>query len=559
MNFRKKIFLFIFFAFLFFYFFTNGVEASQVSSPTIIEVGNKRSKAGINQPYIKGLTRANTEILVYINGIYSGLAKIGSENNETDSFYYAHLVSLAQEKHIITIIARDKTSLVLSSPVETEFISLPLSAPTLVSPDKDDVIGEVKPFITGLTVSNSFVHIYIDGVYNGKTEVLKHNSGTSDFAYKPFLNLEVGGHKVWVVAENEWGEKSKISNVLNFKIEEPMPAPTLFTPVVNSETNYSHPFVVGLAKNDSLIKIYIDHRFDGQFRVANHKSGTANFAHKPFRSLTRGSHLVYTTATDNRGKESKWSNIIYFTVRQPTIAKSVQEEKKGVVVKIEESVSDVTKEPPIIISPEEGTVVREETTEFKITEKGVDEQPTKKDGESLSQPSDEVSIPGQEESGIVSDITDEEIKKIIEGEIEEQEEKSGLINEAEKKQSKLGLNLIIFIVFLLGIIAWIFWVNRELIKEKKAQRDALISQTSNKEQNKQDSSQEEARQASSLRETTLEEESEQTEQVIKDKEEDSDEQPSTSAQFISKSQNEQSDKQRDISSDNSDGEQNKLL
>ena len=43
-----------------------------------------------------------------------------------------------------------------------------------------------------------------------------------------------------------------------------------------------------------------------------------------------------------------------------------------------------------------------------------------------------------------------------------------MIDEDKTGQSKLKLNLVIFIAFLLGIIIWVFWVNKELIKERRA-------------------------------------------------------------------------------------------
>jgi hypothetical protein len=51
---------------------------------------------------------------------------------------------------------------------------------------------------------------------------------------------------------------SSESNIINFIIELPMPAPTVFKPVVNLNTSMSRPFIVGLAKNNSKVKIYID-------------------------------------------------------------------------------------------------------------------------------------------------------------------------------------------------------------------------------------------------------------------------------------------------------------
>ncbi len=47
--------------------------------------------------------------------------------------------------------------------------------------------------------------------------------------------------------------------------------------------------------------------------------------------------------------------------------------------------------------------------------------------------------------------------------------KSGMVDESKEMQGKLKWNLIIFILFLIAVIVWIFWVNRELIKEKREQ------------------------------------------------------------------------------------------
>jgi len=326
---------------------------------------------------------------------------------------------------------------VLSLPVEIEFNVSSLPAPTLVAPNEETVTGKVKPAITGLTVSGSLVHIYIDGVYNGKTEILSHDSGTASFIYRPFLNLNVGWHEVYALAEDRQGNRSQASETLNFRIEEPLPAPTLFTPVVNNKTSNDRPFIVGLAKNNSVIKVYIDKEFLGQFQVENHESGTANFAYQPPQGLTRGQHLVYTTATDNRGKESFWSNIVYFTAREPAITQSAQEAKAETVAEIKEPIFE-TKESAPVISPQEGVVQEEDRTEEKITE--------------------------------------DDIKGLIEEDLAEKEHKTGIVDESQAGQSKLNLNLIIFIAFLLGIVVWIFWVNRELIKERRAQQGKTESE-----------------------------------------------------------------------------------
>ncbi|MFH1822575.1 MAG: hypothetical protein ABH830_02640 [Patescibacteria group bacterium] len=426
------IFTHLFFCICFSFIAVNQVKADQVSAPTILEANSQRNEDGLGNFYLIGLTEANTEVLIYIDGVFYDLAKLNSQGTATDSFYYEHKTSLSPAKHLIAAVARDKTSLVLSPLTEVEFIVPDMAAPTLVSPDESYVIGKAKPLIAGLTVSNTFVHVYIDGVHNGKIPVVKHQSGTANFAYRPFLNLNVGWHEAYAVAEDKYGRISGQSNVLKFRIEEPMPSPIIFTPIVN-QTTENHLFIVGLAKNDSLIKVYINHKLDGKFMVKNNESGTASFVYKSFQSLTKGNHLVYATAVDSRGKESAWSNIVYFTVREPVIGQSAEEQKDEPVVKIEEP-KPIVEEPEIIISPDVGEIE---------------------------------GIKDTGEAGEKEKISDKEIEDIINEGISEEKKQTGLIDEDKSEQSKLKLNLVIFIAFLLGVIVWIFWVNKELIKEKR--------------------------------------------------------------------------------------------
>jgi hypothetical protein len=412
MIYKKKAILFIFFTLLAL-LFAGRAMAGSVNSPTIVEMGDSRSQEAGSRFFIKGLTPANTEVLVYIDGTFVDFAKTGSEGTESDSFYYEHREALSEENEI-KLIARDKTSLVLSPPIETKYIIPPLPAPTLVGPETGKIVGEPKFYITGLVDNWSFAHIYIDGVYNGKTEILFHESGTANFAYKPFLNLSIGAHKVWAVAEDELGRKSGISNILEFRVEPPMPAPILLSPVINDQTKFDQPFIVGLAKNDSLIEIFIDNSPVGRFAVENHPSGTANFAFKT-PVLTRGGHSVHATAIDSRGKESKNSDIVYFSVRQPVISEGAREEKSGLVGEIKEPSGKVESDKSLVVSSSGDIEKDPEKTMGQADEKDV----------------------------------------------------FGAVDESRENQGKLSTNLTVFIIFLLAVIGWIFWVNRELAKEQK--------------------------------------------------------------------------------------------
>lgn len=328
-----------------------------------------------------------------------------------------------------------------------------LSAPTLIAPNETTITAKVKPFITGLTESGTFVEIFIDGVYNGKTEILNHESGTANFAYKPFLNLSRGRHEVYAIALDNDHRVSQRSEILSFNIELPMPAPTMLKPVVNKQTALSQPYIVGLAKNDSKIKVYIDKKYNGEFQVKNHASGTANFAYKPAKPLARGNHLVYAVATDKLGKQSEWSNIVYFSTMSAAIAQSAQEEKSDTVASIEEpkEAAGAKAEAPVI--SDSSGVIEEKVDKPEAV------QPKPEDAIKKLSQQDEASL--DKIKNLVGDNTAEKTKA-----------GQGMINEGKSNQGKLKLSLVLFILFLVGVVAWLLWVNRELVKERRAQNEA---------------------------------------------------------------------------------------
>jgi hypothetical protein len=407
---------------------------TEIKTPTIIEVvqtGNYLVK-----PLIKGLTSANTEVLGYIDGSFFGLAKVESEGTGSDNFSLAVNYQLKSGQHHFVAVARDKTSLVLSAPSPEIIINITgIPAPTLIQPDADTITGKVKPIIAGLTVSGSFVHIFIDGTYNGKTDLLEHPSGTANFIYKPFLNLAIGDHTLTAVAEDKLGQTSIKSDIIHFRVLSPTPAPSLLD-IKNNVKVSNKPIITGLAKNSSLIKVFIDKKLNGQFVVKNNISGTANFAYIPYVGLTKGRHFVYTVAYDSVGKESRWSNIKYFIIGDvliPEITPVAVEEK-----------SNITATPAPL-----------------ATEKNNEAEPEEK-----TAPAEELSGKTEEAKSEISD--DQDIQKIINAPLNATTA-SGIINESRKLQSQLNLNLIVFILFLIAVIGWIFWVNRELIKEKQEQ------------------------------------------------------------------------------------------
>lgn len=479
MQYKQKAFLFLFFLILSISLFAlniGTVNAAQTEAPFIYETGVKRESAVINHVYVEGESVLNSEVLVYIDGSYVGtaqeLASSTATSTEKVGFYYEHGKSLDEGEHTIMVLARNKTSMVLSSPIESSIVVPGLSAPTLIKPTKDDIIGTPKPQILGLTISSTTVHVFIDGKHNGKTEILTHESGTANFAYKPFLNLEKGWHTVWTVAEDELGRLSGTSNVLSFKVEDPMPAPTLFEPVVNSRATADKPFIVGLAKNDSTIKVYIDKKLDGEFKVLNHESGTANFAYQPSQPLTNSAHLIYTTALDQKGKESIWSNLVSYKPKVDNVPDIEAEITEDADSEDDQMDDQANIEPENLGTSDSDNDQSNDDSENDNTETLPKNESNinvdgSKEGESVS----DVEVLGEKVENadlVVGPATTSE--SLITGEEETAESDSALNQNKDKNEekstSKIKPELIIFIAFILGVIIWIIWVNRELVREK---------------------------------------------------------------------------------------------
>lgn len=64
---------------------------------------------------ITGLTQKGTDVIVYVDGEFLGVANVANEGTETDNFSFSALGLLKAGKHTISVAAKDIESLSLSS------------------------------------------------------------------------------------------------------------------------------------------------------------------------------------------------------------------------------------------------------------------------------------------------------------------------------------------------------------------------------------------------------------------------------------------------------------
>ncbi len=421
-NKTKKIFINIF---IFIFLFITVLPVKPVKAVTQPEtpIINKILPNNLynKKKFVYGLTPENTEVLIYLDKKYIGTATTKKEcKNGWCDFYYNKKVDIPEGEHSLFFIAKNKTSLVLSSPTKNfTIITKKIPAPTLVGIVKNNIL-------TGLTVSGTKVEVYIDGKYNGETDFLYHKSGTANFAYR-FTNIKPGKHIIYVKAVDKNKQKSEVSKKMDLFVPFPYPAPVLLSKRIKINPNNKEVSVEGVVKSNSFVDVYVDNRFIKRVGPFVDLSGAVGFIFK-IPNLTEGKHSIYTIAIDcDTKKQSKKSNIIEFLIRKskPRISKAAASEVNKDVVK--------------------------NNKKDKVVVKGVEFQKIKKE---------------KQENIKEEDSTNKEEIFIPEP---SKNKTKGLIN--EKKQNQNTLNVIIFVLFLVIIISWIFWVNRELIKEKNKNKN----------------------------------------------------------------------------------------
>lgn len=205
--------------------------------------------------------------------------------------------------------------------------------PTVIKPGNGYQTLESKPLITGVTLNDTRVAVYIDGQFNGYASVVNSDSGTASWSYYPFLDLAPGAHTLQTRAENpESGLRSEASVKTWFEVIEPTPAPILLEAVVNEDTTWDKPWITGVSFEGLEVAVYIDGKFNGYAELGNDKveeeemvaaAGLSDtrevmsFKYQPFLHLDEGWHTAYATARDKSGKVSAASALISFYVNDP--------------------------------------------------------------------------------------------------------------------------------------------------------------------------------------------------------------------------------------------------
>lgn len=216
-------------------------------------------------------------------------------------------------KIILTFMGMVMSGLLSLSVAQAE--ELP-GAPTLLVPPSRSHTSLTQPTLAGVTQSGTQVDIYIDNQFNGHAVVAEIVGPTASWTYVPFLHLSHGWHTVTAKAQDAAGRRSAVSQPQYIFVDLLVPAPTMFTPVVNTDTDYRHPWIIGLSIGGMQLDVYIDGVLNGRVLVDGSSDAVEHFRYRPFLALDTGTHQVMVVAHDANGGTSPASQL-RFSVVQP--------------------------------------------------------------------------------------------------------------------------------------------------------------------------------------------------------------------------------------------------
>lgn|GEM_PF-5571848 len=94
----------------------------------------------------------------------------------------------------------------------------------------------------------------------------------------------------------------------------PYPAPTIVSVDMQGKVNNPKPLIIGVAKSNAKVIVYVDGIRNGSMTTPYHPSGTSRFVIPLYRSVKPGAHRVRAKAISPEGKESGYSNDVTFTI-----------------------------------------------------------------------------------------------------------------------------------------------------------------------------------------------------------------------------------------------------
>ncbi len=347
------------------------------------------------------------------------------------------------------------------------FLFLPsiVSAKTFKTPVILDINQDIKSFddvfIHGYTEIGTEVELYIDGFFVSKVNIQSQSPAVNNFYFKLTDLPNYGKHTAFVLAKGLYIRGvSAPSPEFEFFISHSLDAPV----VVSTQATKDSRVEISLeAESRAYTMFYIDNQYDGRMFLGSTKGGLDIFKYISKRDLAPGDHIVWVTVLDEVGRSSGESNSFKFNIPNP--GKAVVPIKTHPV-----KVPTTPTQKPVQflpkITPEAAT--EEKTEEIDGALENIEVRGIEK-------------IPDTDLPVLPKTNTDNDILKNLQLEDINLDKEEDLATSTDK--SNLNLNLIIFLLFLVAVILWIIWVNKELVKEKQQSEEENSDNESNTDKN----------------------------------------------------------------------------
>lgn len=340
-----------------------GAQGARAAAAPVLASPEQGQKFTTPAPVLAGTAEGSSEVLVFIDSILNGTAKV-----KDGRFSYVPFLPLSSGGHAIQLRSRSAARNELSDPSLVTLVSIvPNPSPALTAPVSGAKLGSDRAWVGGVAANSSLVRVLVDGVEHARANVRDHKSGTGSFGAE-LAGLPLGEHVVTAIARDLRGKESFTSDPITINILPRTPAPVLFRPVVNANSGIERPFITGIAKDGLAVSIVIDGKIVQSLPLGQDPSGAINFAFQPRAALGLGRHVIEAFASD-RGKLSNNSAPVYWQVGDVAKGPGVMEDEAPAVVVEEEeeeqespiSVTDPDKPSPLTVKdlldePEEPVV-----------------------------------------------------------------------------------------------------------------------------------------------------------------------------------------------------------
>ncbi|PLX20423.1 hypothetical protein C0584_05785 [Candidatus Parcubacteria bacterium] len=301
----------------------------------------------------------------------------------------------------------------------------------LVSGINPSIKTFLNPLVFGETEANTRVLVYLDGEYFSDAEVLNFGDKAKFNFFVNELPRE-GLHKIFFISQASNGVLSPPSKELDFYITKKIDLPK----IINISTG-ENPMIFGKSENENTVDIFIDGQLFSSIFIPYNSNNTFSV---DLGNISKGAHNASFIARDAMGRKSLKTESLAFYIssegsKGPENNQEEYTEAENSTASKQNENSNNTTYPEISSKAETEEVVVEGVDNINTT------------------------------TSTSEDLLSSELEDINTSEDQETQE-GGALNEDGEKQSDLKWNLIIFLSFLVAVILWIVWVNKEIKEEE---------------------------------------------------------------------------------------------